>query len=151
MRNTLPIAKRVAAIVGGDAQGRGIPGPDPIWRTSEGPAKERDIVSAVEDLLDEGFGPTNLVVLCGSSRMAERLRERSIGPFSFGLWGSRGLPVETIARFKGLESQAIILALDGPFAADGHVSAYVGISRARSVLVVVGDTADMSELSWQTS
>jgi hypothetical protein len=151
MRNTLPIAKRVAAIVGGDAQGRGVPGPNPIWRPAEGPARERDVISAVEELLDEGFGPANLVVLCGSTRMAEKLRERSIGPFSFGLWGSRGIPVETIARFKGLESQAIVLALDGPFAADGHVSAYVGISRARSVLVVIGDDAHRHKLSWETS
>lgn len=150
MRNTLPIAKRVAAIVGGDAQGRGIPGPAPIWRVSDGPAKERDVVNAVEHLLDEGFGPQNLVVLCGSARMAERLRERSIGPFSFGPWGSRGIPVETVSRFKGLESQAIVLVLDGPFAIDGRTSAYVGMSRARSVLVVVGDESDRSPLSWET-
>ncbi len=150
MRNTLPIAKRVAAIVGGDVQGRGIPGPDPIWRGSEGPAKERDVISAVEYLLEEGFGPASLVVLCGSARMAEKLRERSIGAFSFGCWGSRGVPVETVSRFKGLESQAIILVLDGPFASHGRTSAYVGISRARSVLVVVGDESDQSDLSWET-
>ncbi|GBQ26952.1 hypothetical protein AA0472_2280 [Acetobacter estunensis NRIC 0472] len=150
MRNTHPIAKRVAAIVGGDAQDRGILGPNPIWRASDGPAKERDVVNAVEHLLDQGFGPTSLVVLCGSRRMAERLRERSIGPFSFGLWGSRGIPVETVSRFKGLESQAIILVLDGPFSNDAPTSAYVGMSRARSVLVVVGDGADQSPLSWDT-
>lgn len=148
MRNTLPIAKRVAAILGGDEQGRGIPGPDPIWKSSDGPAKERDVISAVEDLLEEGFGPKSLVVLCGSARLADKLRERSIGPFSFGLWGGRGIPVETVSRFKGLESQAIVLVLDGPFAANGPVSAYVGMSRARSVLVVVGDEADRSPLNW---
>jgi hypothetical protein len=150
MRNTLPIAKRVAAIVGGDAQGRGIPGPAPIWRSSEGVAKEKDVLNAVEYLLDEGFGPQSLVVLCGSARLAERLRERSIGPFSFGRWGSRGIPVETVSRFKGLESQAIVLVLDEPFVADGRTSAYVGMSRARSVLVVVGDQTDRSPLNWET-
>lgn len=150
MRNTHPIAKRVAAIMGGDAEGRGIPGPDPIWIASDGPAKERDVVNAVEHLLDQGFGPTSLVVLCGSARMAERLRERSIGPFSFGIWGSRGIPVETVSRFKGLESQATILVLDGPFSDDAPTAAYVGMSRARSVLVVVGDDAARSLLSWET-
>jgi hypothetical protein len=74
MRNTLPIAKRVAAIVGGDEQGRGIPGPAPIWQISEGPAKERDVMVAVEYLLDEGFGPENLAVLCSSAQLAEKLR-----------------------------------------------------------------------------
>lgn len=150
MRNTHPIAQRVAAIMGGDAQCRGIPGPNPIWRVSDGPARERDVVNAVEYLLDQGFGPTSLVVLCGSARTAERLRERSIGPFSFGLWGSRGIPVETVSRFKGLESQAIILVLDGPFSDDTLTSAYVGMSRARSVLVVVGDSVDQPPLSWST-
>nr|WP_255602412.1 NERD domain-containing protein/DEAD/DEAH box helicase [Polymorphobacter megasporae] len=150
MRNTLPIARRVAAILGGDSQGRGVPGPDPIWRSTDGPARERDVVDAVEKLLDEGFGPKSLVVLCGSARLAERLRERSIGPFSFGPWGSRGIPVETVSRFKGLESQAIVLVLDGPSAADGLTSAYVGMSRARSVLVVVGDPGDRTPLRWET-
>ena len=149
MRNTLPIAHRISAIVGGDPQGRGIPGPDPIWRLSEGHATERDVVNAVEHLLDEGFGPQNLVVLCGTARLAERLRERSIGPFSFGAWGSRGIPVETVSRFKGLESQAVVLVLDGPLATDGKTSAYVGMSRARSVLIVVGDKANRSPLSWE--
>lgn len=150
MRNTLPIAKRVSAVAGGDSQGRGIPGPAPIWRSSDGQATERDVVNAVEQLLDEGFGPQNLVVLCGSARLAERLRERSIGPFSFGRWGSRGIPVETVSRFKGLESQAIVLALDEPFGLEGRTSAYVGMSRARSVLVVVGDDVHRSALSWTT-
>jgi hypothetical protein len=150
MRNTLPIAKRVSAIAGGDAQGRGIPGPAPIWRSSEGHAWERVVVNAVEHLLDEGFGPHNLAVLCGSARLAERLRERAIGRFSFGRWGTRGIPVETISRFKGLESQAIVLVLDGPFGTNGRTSAYVGMSRARSVLVVVGDEANRSALSWET-
>lgn len=151
MRNTLPIAKRVAAIVGGDAQGRGIPGPNPIWRFSDGLAKERDAVSAVEQLLDEGFGPQNLVVLCNSTRTVEKLRERSIGPFSFGSWGGRGVPVETIARFKGLESQAIVLILDEQYSATEITAAYVGISRARSVLVIVGKATDKSLLKWETS
>lgn len=149
MRNTLPIAKRVSAIVGGNVESRGIPGPAPIWRSSEGHAKERDVVNAVEYLLDEGFGPQDLVVLCGSTRLAARLRERLIGPFSFGHWGGRGIPVETVSRFKGLESQAIVLVLDGPFSPEGRTSAYVGMSRARSVLVVVGDDADQPPLSWE--
>lgn len=150
MRNTHPIAMRVAAVIGSDFQGRGIPGPDPVWNGSDGHPQERDIVSAVELLLDQGFGPTSLVVLCDSARTAERLRERSIGPFSFGAWGSRGIPVETISRFKGLESQAVILVLDGPLDDDVQASAYVGMSRARSVLVVVGDPARQLSLNWQS-
>jgi hypothetical protein len=149
MRNTLPIAKRVSAIMGGDAQGRGVPGPNPIWRRSEGPAQEKDVVNAVEHLLDEGFGPENIVVLCSSVRLVERLRERSIGAFSFGMWGSRGIPVETVSRFKGLESQAIVLVLDETFIPEGLTAAYVGMSRARSVLVVVGDQTHRGPLSWE--
>jgi len=150
MRNTQPIALRVASAVGTTCDGRGIPGPAPIWKTCDGPAKEKDVVAAVEHLLDEGFGPTNLVVLCGPVALASRLRERSIGAFSFGTWGSRGIPVETINRFKGLESQAIVFVIDGSPGSDDPTAAYVGMSRARSILVVVGSDTAQPGLNWGT-
>jgi len=150
MRNTRPIALRVASAIGTTSDCRGVPGPAPIWKTCDGPAKEKDVVAAVEHLLDEGFGPTNLVVLCGSAALASRLRERSIGAFSFGSWGSRGIPVETINRFKGLESQAIVFVIDGPPGPHDQTTAYVGMSRARSVLVVVGSDTAQPGLNWGT-
>lgn len=148
LRNTRPIAKCVADTVGMACKDKGVAGPPTVWRTTTEPPREKDVLAAVETLLGEGFGPTNLVVLCGSPALANRLRERSVGGFSFGRWGSRGIPVESIARFKGLEAQAVVVALDAGAPEGVWTEAYVGLSRARSVLVVIGTMQDQSSLNW---
>lgn len=151
MRNTQPIADRVAAVVSTTYRGKGPAGPIPIWQVSDGEVREGDVVSAVERLLREGFGPSNLVVLCGSRILVDRLRERTVGNHSFGAWGSRGIAVETIARFKGLESPAVVLALSAASVSGNRTEAYVGMSRARSVLIVIGDKESQQPLNWMAA
>lgn len=148
MRNTHPIAVCVAATMDAECAGRGVAGPVPIWQVSEHAPGEKDVISAVERLLDEGFGPTNLVILCGSAVLAARLHERSVGAYSLGRWGGRGITTETITRFKGLEAEAIILALSPIISDEEKVAAYVGMSRARSMLVVIGREVDRHQLNW---
>lgn len=149
LRNTQPIAARVAAAVGVACGDKGIPGPEPVWQSTNGSPTEKDVLAAVERLVEEGFGPSNLVVLCSTPSLGAKLRERSVGPFSFGKWGGRGIAVETIARFKGLEAQAVVLVLPDTHNPELNLEAYVGMSRARSVLVVVGPTTSRKSLSWQ--
>lgn len=148
LRNTHPIAERVAAVVNMECRDKGVPGPVPYWQFSDKEPGEKDVLVAVERLLGEGFEPSNMVVLCGSASLAARLRERSVGSYSFGQWGSRGIAVETVTRFKGLEAQAIVLALSPITATEERTEAYVGMSRARSVLVAIGREADCSLLNW---
>jgi superfamily I DNA/RNA helicase len=148
MRNTRPIAERVAAAIAALCTDSGVPGPQPIWRSSAGSPRESDIVMAVERLLDDGLTPANIVVLCEDSNLANRLRERSIGAYSFGRWGSRGVPVESISRFKGLDAAAVVLALADNNESSQRAQAYVGMSRARSLLVVVGSKAKQKTVNW---
>lgn len=148
MRNTRPIAERVAAAVATTCKDRGVAGPFPIWRTTEGSPRESDVITSVERLLDDGFTPASLMVLCEDAVLAARLRERSIGAYSFGRWGSRGVPVESISRFKGLDAGAVVLALaEGPGPIH-QAQAYVGMSRARSLLVVIGSEATRTAVNW---
>lgn len=150
MRNTRPIAERVAATVASISSDRGVPGPKPIWRVSVGSPRESDIVAAVEQLLDDGLVPGNIVVLCEDSALVSRLRERSIGAYSFGRWGGRGVPVESISRFKGLDAAAVVLALsDASLKSSSHnAQAYVGMSRARSLLIVIGSDQTRNAVNW---
>lgn len=53
---------------------------------------------------------------------------------------SNAVVVETIARFKGLESAAIVVMADRVCANNSELS-YVAVSRARALLVVVGPVA----------
>ncbi|WP_421935415.1 NERD domain-containing protein [Phenylobacterium sp.] len=148
MRNTRPIAERVAAAVAITCKDRGVSGPPPIWRTTEGSPRESDVILSVERLLDDGFTPTNLVVLCEDAGLAARLRERSIGAYSFGRWGSRGVPVESVSRFKGLDAAAVVLALAEHSGPAHQAQAYVGMSRARSLLVVLGSERTKTAVNW---
>jgi len=148
MRNTRPIAERVAATVTTICKDRGVTGPQPIWRATDGTPRESDVIAAVEPLFDEGFTPASIVVLCEDAALANRLRERSIGAYSFGRWGSRGLPVESISRFKGLDAGAVVLVLAENKGPPNQAQAYVGMSRARSLLVVVGSKATRKAVNW---
>ena len=148
MRNTRPIAERVAASVGLPRKDRGVGGPSPVWMTTEAAPRESDLVSAVERLMDKGFGPADVIVLCDDARLVGRLRERSIGAHSFGKWAGRGVPVETISRFKGLDAPVVVLALSELGDQQSTTQAYVGMSRARSVLVVLGTQGTRERLNW---
>lgn len=151
MRNTRPIAQRVAAAIATECKDRGTPGPNPIWRSAAGGPCENDVIAAVELLLDEGFGRADIVVLCEQPALVVRLRERTVGGFSFGQWGGRGIAVETISRFKGLESQAAVVVLAGNSRKELVTQAYIGMSRARSLLLVIGNEADKRTLNWVTT
>lgn len=148
MRNTRPIAERVAATIAISSKDRGVTGPQPIWRLTDGSPRESDVIAAVEALLDEGLKPADIVVLAEDGAFANRLRERSIGSYSFGRWGSRGVPVESIARFKGLDAGAVVLVLGENKGLNSPAQAYVGMSRARSLLVVVGSKATKKAVNW---
>ncbi len=65
----------------------GATGPAPIWRDIDNPKRpERDVIALVERLVDEGFGPKNMVVLCNSPSLVDRLRQseklHTTGPFT---------------------------------------------------------------------
>jgi hypothetical protein len=71
----------------------------------------------------------------------------SVGNEIFGAYGSGGIVVETIARFKGLEAPAVVLILED----DGRqpdIEAYVGFSRASTYLQVIGSPARKKGLGW---
>lgn len=150
LRNTQPIAEKVAAVLGEPLKPpKGAEGPQPRWRDiRDSKRPQGDVIAAVEHLIDEGFGPGNLVVLCSAPTLVTRLREHAVGPYSFGRWGGRGIPVETIARFKGMEAEAAVLVLeDGEIEQDLTI-AYVGLSRPRSVLVAIGTQRKQASLRW---
>lgn len=73
----------------------------------------------------------------------ELLRQRSKEAgveFSFEIYGNaRNLLVETVARFKGLEAQAVVLWIGDEIIDDEQwETIYVGTTRAKSLLAIVG-------------
>ena len=60
------------------------------------------------------------------------------------LWDSDDVFYSTVAGFKGLERPAVVLVVDGFHDdLDPRNVLYTGMSRARDLLIVVGDPADL--------
>jgi hypothetical protein len=76
------------------------------------------------------------------------------GDAPFVALDEHGVIVESIARFKGLEAEVVLLALTDAILREGtslKAHAYVGLSRARSLLIVVGSKAIRRALQWPAS
>ena len=83
--------------------------------------------------------------------MAETIRsETRAGITLTGLDGN-GLVCETIHRFKGLEADAVIVVLDDLDEEKDRQLAYIGLSRARSMLVVIGPAVVLDQLRVDTN
>jgi hypothetical protein len=149
LRNSDPIAEKVANLYMTPIQTRHLDGPKPVWRDlTDERAASSDVIAVVEKLLNEGFSHSSITVLCQDGSLVEDLRERLIGPFSFGKWGGNGIAVETIGRFKGMESEAVVLVINQGISEADRMAAYVGISRARSVLMLIAPPKMKPFLNW---
>ncbi|MFV9673327.1 MAG: hypothetical protein ACNYZH_08870, partial [Acidimicrobiia bacterium] len=140
-RNTNQIADVVSRVYGDDLPARGADGPDPEFHPVESPeGVDKALRGILHRLVNEGAIPADRVVILTQYREA---KDRLVGTTSAGMpLGTIGTPgtiaVETIYRFKGLEADATIVILDRLEKVRDHALAYIGLSRARFQLVVVG-------------
>jgi superfamily I DNA/RNA helicase len=151
-RSSLPIVRKVARVFESQQSNLGTSGPDPVYLTANNAEDTfATVQQAVARLVDEELiEATSVTVLCARRALLERLRGSSVGSAVFSSPGKTGVAVETIHRFKGLESEVVLLCLDGVdlLTHFGRCLAYVGMSRARSLLVVVGSKEAQRSLNW---
>ena len=92
-------------------------------------------------VVDESMAPADVAVLVPDDGAAAEVRELLIAAgfkvCSAHERSSGCVVVETIARFKGLEALAVVLLADR-ITGNNPELCYVGVSRARALLVVVG-------------
>lgn len=154
-RSTLPIAERVSSIYRDVAVTLGAQGPMPVFVSADLRVEGIDLVQSVVGRLiqEEGLSTNQIVVLSDSKALVEQLRETFVGEHSFTSIDGVGVVVESVNRFKGLEADAVVLALTDADMDD--VSrlksiAYVGMSRARVVLFVFGSEAIKRAIEWNS-
>ena len=98
----------------------------------------------VDPLLDAGWRPEDVALLTTGSRSAEQKARQEAGPQSYWdtFWDADQVFYGHVLGFKGLERPAVILALnEREIGERSKERLYVGLSRARDQLVVVGDPA----------
>lgn len=153
-RNSLPIAQKVAELVAAPLPTEGPPGPG-IWFVE---AEHSDLVprtrSVVQHLVArERLGDRELVVMSDATDLVIELRhDRNRLLLEERPAGIPYFEVDTIHRFKGLEADVVIVVCSARLEREPpwmKKLLYVGFSRARSHLVVVGSRRMRRKLGLQ--
>jgi hypothetical protein len=99
---------------------------------------------------EDGIRPEDLAVLISSeARLHELCPTGRLGGHPTAACGPKRAGVvtlDTVRRFKGLESPVVILVIDGELARDREML-YVALSRARAFLLVLGAQADLDSVA----
>ena len=124
-------------------------GPDPRWTDLVSTRDSERIVQRIVDrLLSQNFQRRDIVVLCETADLRNRLHRLAVSDTGFGEYGTDRIVTETIARFKGLEALAAVVVLDRTSSGSPDRAAYVGFSRAVSYLHVVGNPLRKRDARW---
>lgn len=139
-RNTVQIAEKVAEVFGDSTATLGAEGPDVETISAH---DDKEIAKALRSslhrlLVEEKLEPSQIVVLADRKHQVDRLRGTEFANQRLVEPGKRGVVVESIHRFEGLESDSGILIQTTRPDDDEQMLAYVGMSRARAHLIVIG-------------
>lgn len=151
-RNTRPIGEETALLSGFDSlpyrlpTGEGLPVDYRWWRSAE--SQVNLLRSALSLLRTEGVNAINILVLSphrfenSAAAALANDPDYPVAPFGGNVQSRRrrGRPAlfSTIQSFKGMESQVVILCdIDRISGSDAQAMLYVGMSRARSHLIVL--------------
>jgi superfamily I DNA and RNA helicase len=146
LRNTQRIALVTESLYEGPLiQCAGPEGCLPLQLEAEASGALEQVVSAVQELVEgQSLAPADVAVLVpdakGAADIKAMLLAAKLKTTDALTRAPDSVVVETIARFKGLESLAVVVLADRLSANNPELS-YVGVSRARAFLVVIGPVA----------
>lgn len=135
---------------GGDIRPGGPEGKEIEWCPTKPGNEVKAIEKAINRLINiEGIPEHDIVVLCACAREKSALAPGdSIGRYKTGQsedFSGKSIRFDSIHRFKGLESKVVILT-DMDDAVASNELMYVGLSRARLLLIVVASEVMVSKL-----
>jgi hypothetical protein len=150
IRNTKNIANLFSSLSGEQLRPRGLAGP-PVRFVECG---DENVVARADDavcaLLDEGFEPGQIALLTTQHRHPEQKSSVELGgwaPYWDAFFAADDVFYGHVLGFKGLERSAVVLAVNGFRDLErAREMLYVGLSRARSLLVVVGRRSVLEEV-----
>lgn len=149
LRNTKQIAEAFKPLVAQRMRLMG--GEGPVVRYV--PCRHEDAISVADDqvdlLLDQGYRLGDVALLTTSSRHPEQVSRQAAGVDAYwdSLWDGEQVFYGHVLGFKGLERSALVLAVNESEPRDrSRERLYVGLSRARDMLVVCGDPGLIREV-----
>jgi len=152
LRNTNQIHSYARKLYSGSQFSAGGPkGPSvELFMLNEEDGEARAAAVAKEfERLTVTIDPENIVLLTATRPLLDELSSTKAGQWIYDKRQSSPISgksaADTIRRYKGLDAQAVILVASGEFPAEPEL-AYVGATRARSILSVIGTRADIDAL-----
>ena len=142
LRNTKQIAGTFSSLAPEQMKIRGLPGVPVrfVQCSSEDAVDSADDVA--DGLLEEGWPPESVALLTTHRRHPVQVERQAEGQDAYWdtYWQNDDLFYGHVLGFKGLERPAVVLAVNGfRDEARAREMLYVGLSRARDLLVVCGD------------
>jgi hypothetical protein len=149
LRNTKQIAGTFSSLAPEQMKIRGLPGVPVrfIQCTADEAVDAAD--DAADALLDEGWPPESVALLTTHKRHPVQVERQAEGQDAYWAtyWENDDLFYGHVLGFKGLERPAVVLAVNGfRDEARAREMLYVGLSRARDLLVVCGDMDNIRRL-----
>jgi ATP:corrinoid adenosyltransferase len=143
IRNTRQIAQVFGSLGAGQAKYRGMDGPPVRFVQCSPDEAIHEADSQIDRLLGEGWGPGQIALLVTGRRhqlQMEMLDYHGWDGYWDGFFVGDDVFYGHVLGFKGLERPVVVLAVNGlRDESRGREYLYVGLSRARSCLVVCGD------------
>lgn len=103
----------------------------------------------VDELLEQGWKPSDIAVLATGGRHPEQSNRQADGPAAYwaSFWDDEQVFYGHVLGFKGLERSVIVLAVNERAGRErAKERLYVGLSRARNLLVVCGDPQHLQDV-----
>ena len=150
LRSTKQIAQTFGALTATRVEPRGLDGA-PV-RVVDVPATEAVDAAdqAVDALVEEGWHPGHIALITTGSRHPEQrntIELEGYGAYWSDFFAAEDVFYGHVLNFKGLERSVVVLAVNGFQNAERARSMlYTGMSRAKSLLVVVGARADVERI-----
>ncbi len=150
LRSTKQIAQVFGALSDDVVKPRGLDGP--LVRVVDVPATAalEAADDAVEALLEEEWPPGDVALLATGRRHPEQVNEVALGGYAEywdAFFAAEDVFYGHVLGFKGLERPVVVLAVNGVRdLGRAREMLYTGLSRARTLLVVVGDRQWIEEV-----
>jgi Nuclease-related domain len=150
LRNTRQIADTFQLLALARMRNRGGEGPAVRFVECDAADAVDHADDVVEELLDEGWRPKDIVLLTIGSRHPEQVQRQAAGQDEYwnSFWDDEQVFYGHVLGFKGLERSVVVLALNEVVPGErARERLYVGLSRACDCLVVCGDPAFLERVA----
>jgi len=159
LRSTKEISSKVLNVYEDEYDALAINGLEPEFLTTQesGWTESLETLSKVlTGLIDqEKYHPNQIQVLIPHSRYLEDVEQAKFKP-NMKIGGVQDLNIESIYKYKGLESEVVVMvvpnleSLESETTSDIKSLIYVGMSRATSMLIVIGDEEVKKLANWDS-